>query len=83
VQRARGERVRRFRGLLRQDSFGERAGVVLPGGGIYVGQGFSARPQSRELITTPRSLTEPMFQHTLSRWFTRSREDYPKSNGAE
>jgi Eco57I restriction-modification methylase/restriction-modification enzyme MmeI-like protein len=50
-----------FRGLLRQDSF-ERLVVVLPGG-IYVGQGSARRSTGTHY--TPRSLTEPIVQHTL------------------
>jgi len=55
------ERVSRFRGLLRQDSF-ERPVVVLPGG-IYVGQGSARRSTGTHY--TPRSLTEPIVQYTL------------------
>ena len=55
------ERIIRFRGLLRQDSF-ERLVVVLPGG-IYVGQGSARRSTGTHY--TPRSLTEPIVQHTL------------------
>jgi hypothetical protein len=55
------ERIIRFRGLLRQDSF-ERLVVVLPGG-IYVGEGSARRSTGTHY--TPRSLTEPIVQHTL------------------
>jgi hypothetical protein len=55
------ERIIRFRGLLRQDSF-ERLVVVLPGG-IYVGQGSARRSTGTHY--TPRSLTEPIVQHAL------------------
>jgi hypothetical protein len=55
------ERIVQFRGLLRQDSF-ERLVVVLPGG-IYVGQGSARRSTGTHY--TPRSLTEPIVQHTL------------------
>jgi hypothetical protein len=55
------ERIIQFRGLLRQDSF-ERLVVVLPGG-IYVGQGSARRSTGTHY--TPRSLTEPIVQHTL------------------
>jgi hypothetical protein len=55
------ERIIRFRGLLRQDSF-ERLVVVLPGG-IYVGQDGARRSTGTHY--TPRSLTEPIVQHTL------------------
>lgn len=55
------ERTIRFRGLLRQDSF-DRLVVVLPGG-LYVGQGSARRSTGTHY--TPRSLTEPIVQHTL------------------
>jgi hypothetical protein len=55
------ERIIQFRGLLRQDSFA-RLVVVLPGG-IYVGQGSARRSTGTHY--TPRSLTEPIVQHTL------------------
>lgn len=55
------ERIAPFRGVLRQDSF-ERLVVVLPGG-IYVGQGGARRSTGTHY--TPRSLTEPIVQHTL------------------
>ena len=55
------ERIIRFRGLLRQDSF-ERLVIVLPGA-IYVGQGDARRSTGTHY--TPRSLTEPIVQHTL------------------
>jgi len=55
------ERVGTFHRLLRQDSF-ERPVVVLPGG-IYVGQGSARRSTGTHY--TPRSLTEPIVQHTL------------------
>jgi hypothetical protein len=55
------ERIIQFRGLLRRDSF-ERLVVVLPGG-IYVGQGSARRSTGTHY--TPRSLTEPIVQHTL------------------
>jgi hypothetical protein len=55
------ERIIPFRWLLRQDSF-ERLVVVLPGG-IYVGQGSARRSTGTHY--TPRSLTEPIVQHTL------------------
>ena len=55
------ERLIQFRGLLRQDSF-ERLVVVLPGG-IYVGQGSARRSTGTHY--TPRSLTEPIVQHSL------------------
>jgi hypothetical protein len=55
------ERVVQFSGLLRQDSF-ERPVIVLAGG-IYVGQGNARRSTGTHY--TPRSLTEPIVQHTL------------------
>ncbi len=55
------ERIVQFPGLLRQDSF-ERLVVVLPGG-IYVGQGSARRSTGTHY--TPRSLTEPIVQHSL------------------
>jgi hypothetical protein len=55
------ERVTQFGGLLRQDSF-ERPVIVLPGG-TYVGQGSARRSTGTHY--TPRSLTEPIVQHTL------------------
>lgn len=55
------ERVIQFGGLLRQDSF-DRPVIVLPGG-IYVGQGSARRSTGTHY--TPRSLTEPIVQHTL------------------
>jgi hypothetical protein len=55
------DRVVEFGGLLRQDSF-ERPVIVLPGG-IYVGQGSARRSTGTHY--TPRSLTEPIVQHTL------------------
>ena len=59
--KALAERIIPFRGLLRQDSF-DRLVVVLPGG-IYVGQGSARRSTGTHY--TPRSLTEPIVQHTL------------------
>ena len=55
------ERVLPFRGLLRQDSF-ERLVIVLAGG-LYVGHGNARRSTGTHY--TPRSLTEPIVQHTL------------------
>jgi hypothetical protein len=55
------DRIIPFRGLLRQDSF-ERLVVVLPGG-VYVGQSSARRSTGTHY--TPRSLTEPIVQHTL------------------
>jgi hypothetical protein len=55
------ERILRFRGVLRQDSF-DRPVIVLPGG-IYVGQGSARRSTGTHY--TPRSLTDPIVQHTL------------------
>jgi hypothetical protein len=55
------ERIIPFRGLLRQDSF-DRMVVVFPGG-IYVGEDSARRSTGTHY--TPRSLTEPIVQHTL------------------
>jgi hypothetical protein len=55
------KRVTRFAGLLREDSF-ERPVIVLPGG-IYVSEGTGRRSTGTHY--TPRSLTEPIVQHTL------------------
>jgi hypothetical protein len=55
------KRAMRFVGLLREDSF-ERPVVVLQGG-IYVSEG-TAR-SSTGTHYTPRSLTEPIVQHTI------------------
>jgi len=54
-------RVRPFAGLLREDSFGLPV-VVLPGS-VYVTAGATRRSTGTHY--TPRSLTEPIVQHTL------------------
>ena len=54
-------RVRPFAGLLREDSFGLPV-VVLPGS-VYVTEGATRRSTGTHY--TPRSLTEPIVQHTL------------------
>jgi hypothetical protein len=55
------KRVKRFAGLVREDSF-ERPVVVLEGG-IYVSEGTTRRSTGTHY--TPRSLTEPIVQHAL------------------
>ncbi|MDP9316379.1 MAG: restriction endonuclease, partial [Chloroflexota bacterium] len=55
------ERVRPFAGLLRPDSFGYP--VVIAGGSVYVTSGTDRRTTGTHY--TPRSLTEPIVQHTL------------------
>ncbi len=54
-------RVRPFAGLLRADSYGEP--VVIAAGGVYVTSGTERRESGTHY--TPRSLTEPIVQHTL------------------
>lgn len=53
--------VTRFAGLLREDSF-ERPVIILQGG-IYISEGTARRSTGTHY--TPRSLTEPVVQHTL------------------
>lgn len=55
------ERVRPFAGLLRADSFGYP--VVIAGGSVYITTGNDRRTTGTHY--TPRSLTEPIVQHTL------------------
>jgi hypothetical protein len=55
------DRVWRFAALLRDDTFGFP--VVIPTGSIYVTQGTTRRSTGTHY--TPRSLTEPIVQHTL------------------
>ncbi|HEX6288038.1 MAG TPA: type IIL restriction-modification enzyme MmeI [Herpetosiphonaceae bacterium] len=55
------ERVRPFGGLLRLDSFGYP--VVIAQGSVYVTAGTDRRTSGTHY--TPRSLTEPIVQHTL------------------
>ncbi|NJO82785.1 MAG: hypothetical protein HC828_08125 [Blastochloris sp.] len=54
-------RVRPFAGLLRRDSFGRP--VVITVGSVYVTSGTDRRTSGTHY--TPRSLTEPIVQHTL------------------
>src|SRR5206468_9461792 len=54
-------RVRPFAGLVREDSSGYP--VVIPTGSVYVTQGSDRRTTGTHY--TPRSLTEPIVQHTL------------------
>lgn len=56
-----GDRLRPFAGLLREDSFGQW--VVIKPGGIFVTSGSDRRSTGTHY--TPRSLTEPVVQHTL------------------
>ena len=55
------QRVRPFAGLIRDDSFGQF--VVIPEGSVYVTAGSDRRSTGTHY--TPRSLTEPIVQHTL------------------
>jgi hypothetical protein len=55
------ERVLPFAGLLRTDTFDKP--VVITAGSIYVTQGSDRRSTGTHY--TPRSLTEPIVQHTL------------------
>lgn len=55
------QRVRPFAGLLRADSFEKL--VVIPEGSVYVTAGSDRRSTGTHY--TPRSLTEPIVQHTL------------------
>lgn len=55
------ERVQPFAGLLRRDSFGYP--VVIAQGSVYVTTGTDRRTTGTHY--TPRSLTEPIVQHTL------------------
>jgi hypothetical protein len=55
------DRVWRFATLLRDDTFGFP--VVIPSGSVYVTQGSDRRSTGTHY--TPRSLTEPIVQHTL------------------
>jgi hypothetical protein len=54
-------RVRPFAGLVREDTFGYP--VVISPGSVYVTQGSDRRTTGTHY--TPRSLTEPIVQHTL------------------
>ncbi|NWJ98600.1 MAG: hypothetical protein HXX20_22850 [Chloroflexi bacterium] len=55
------ERVRPYAGLLRQDTFGFP--VVITADSVYVTEGTDRRTTGTHY--TPRSLTEPIVQHTL------------------
>jgi hypothetical protein len=55
------KRVRPLAGLLREDDFGQL--VVIPAGSVYVTAGSDRRSTGTHY--TPRSLTEPIVQHTL------------------
>lgn len=55
------DRVWPFAALLRDDTFGFP--VVIPSGSVYVTQGSDRRSTGTHY--TPRSLTEPIVQHTL------------------
>ena len=55
------DRAWRFAALLREDSFGFP--VIIPAGSVYVTQGSDRRSTGTHY--TPRSLTEPIVQHTL------------------
>jgi hypothetical protein len=54
-------RVTRFAGLLRSDEFGQP--VVIPKNAIFVTSGSDRRSTGTHY--TPRSLTEPIVQHTI------------------
>jgi hypothetical protein len=55
------QRLRPFAILLREDSFGQS--VIIPAGCVYVTSGSDRRSTGTHY--TPRSLTEPIVQHTL------------------
>ena len=55
------KRVRPFAALLREDDFGQL--VVITAGSVYVTAGSDRRSTGTHY--TPRSLTEPIVQHTL------------------
>jgi hypothetical protein len=55
------DRVSRFAGLLRSDEFDQP--VVIRGGSVFVTSGSDRRSTGTHY--TPRSLTEPIVQHTL------------------
>jgi type I restriction-modification system DNA methylase subunit len=56
-----GNRVRPFAGLVRFDPYGYP--VVIPAGSVYVTAGTDRRTSGTHY--TPKSLTEPIVQHTL------------------
>ncbi len=55
------QRILPFAGLIRDDSYGQP--MVIPAGSVYVTQGSERRATGTHY--TPRSLTEPIVQHTL------------------
>lgn len=55
------DRIARFAGLIREDTFGMP--VVIQGGSLYVTKGSDRRSSGTHY--TPRSLTEPIVEHTL------------------
>ena len=55
------KRVKPFAALLREDDFGQL--VVIPAGSVFVTRGSDRRSTGTHY--TPRSLTEPIVQHTL------------------
>lgn len=55
------DRVRPFHGLIRDDTYGKP--LIIPGGSLYVTGGTDRRASGAHY--TPRSLTEPIVQHTL------------------
>jgi hypothetical protein len=55
------KRIRPFAALLREDDFGQL--VIIPAGSVYVTAGTDRRSTGTHY--TPRSLTEPIVQHTL------------------
>lgn len=68
-------RVTPFADLLREDTFGRP--LVFPGGSLYVTSGSDRRSTGTHY--TPRSLTEPIVQHTLEPLVYRgSAEGLPK-----
>ena len=60
-QEALFNRIYPFAGLVREDDYGNK--VVIPAGSLYVTQGSTRRSTGTHY--TPRSLTEPIVQHTL------------------
>jgi hypothetical protein len=54
-------RTEPFAGLVRDDDYGGK--VVIPAGSLYITQGTTRRATGTHY--TPRSLTEPIIQHTL------------------
>ncbi len=55
------QRVLPFAGLVRNDDFGQP--IVIPAGSVYVTAGTDRRSSGTHY--TPRSLTEPIVEHTL------------------